>query len=111
MEYPQAELECAALEAHLAVPRGRDQNLCVSGLAQDRGVWLGVTDREEEGVFQGADGLPMENEGQTWGENQPNDNGDQDCVEVRKMESGFGFGQWNDWECTGNKNYPLCQLR
>ena len=77
-----------------------------------KGAWLGVTDRVEEGVFQGADGLPVNNEGQTWGDSQPNDfGGNEDCVEVRKQGSGIKFGQWNDRPCAGYEDYPLCQLR
>ena len=112
VEYGQAEQDCAALGAFLAVPRTRDQNLCVAGLAGLESIWLGVTDRQEEGVFQGADGRPVTgNEGQVWAAGHPdNDGGTEHCVEIRNDPPDFDFAEWNDWPCTGETNYPMCQL-
>ena len=112
VEYGQAEKDCASIGAHLAVPRSRNQNLCVAGLAGLERVWLGITDREQEGVFQGADGRPVTgNEGQVWSPGQPdNAGGREHCVEIRNEPPGFKFAEWNDWQCTGVKDFPMCQL-
>ncbi|XP_043221638.1 perlucin-like [Amphibalanus amphitrite] len=112
VEYAQAERECSLLGAHLAVPRSRQQSLCVAGLAGHEDVWLGITDRDEEGFFQGADGRPVtDNEGQVWSPTQPdNAGGVEHCVSSWKVKDGVRFGEWNDYPCTGIRLYPMCQL-
>ena len=117
VEYEQAERECSLLGggAHLAVPRSRQQSLCVAGLAGYEHVWLGITDREQEGFFVGADGRPVTgNEGQVWSPGQPdNAGGREHCMSSWKVRGGASpvrFGEWNDYPCTGLQLYPMCQL-
>ncbi|KAF0310281.1 CD209 antigen-like protein E [Amphibalanus amphitrite] len=97
---------CAALGAHLAVPRSDDENQCAMDVAVAAGksVWLGLTDVVTEGQFVGADGCGVVSaSGPQWGIGQPNDYQGQDYV------GGHPMG-WNDFRET-EPCYPLCQLQ
>ncbi|XP_037083319.1 C-type lectin 1-like isoform X1 [Pollicipes pollicipes] len=112
VSYDRAEQECAELDAHLAVPRTRNQNLCVAGLAGYERVWLGITDREEEGVFKAADGGVVTASEAHWSKGQPDNTVNlEHCVELWNPTTwpGVKFGEWNDWVCTGPA-FPMCQL-
>ncbi|XP_037081677.1 hepatic lectin-like [Pollicipes pollicipes] len=108
----RAVRQCATFGAHLAVPRTHNQNLCVAGLAGRERVWLGITDREEEGVFKAADGGVVTASEAHWSKGQPdNYKKSEDCVEMwnpatsRKIK----FGEWNDIRCNFHA-FPMCQL-
>ncbi|XP_043199911.1 uncharacterized protein LOC122369325 [Amphibalanus amphitrite] len=97
---------CAAIDAHLAVPRSDDENQCAMDVAVAAGksVWLGLTDVVTEGQFVGADGCGVVSaSGPQWGIGQPNDYQGQDYV------GGHPMG-WNDFRET-EPCYPLCQLQ
>ncbi|XP_043204664.1 lectin BRA-3-like [Amphibalanus amphitrite] len=112
VDHAQAERDCTALHAHLAVPRSRTENLCVAGLAGHENIWLGITDSAEEGVFRGPGGRAVTiSDGYVWASGQPDNWRDQeDCVEIRKVSEGYRFAEWNDDNCVATKKLPMCQL-
>jgi len=109
---------CFQERAILAVPRSRQENVCVANLAKDEEIWLGVTDRAQEGVWYGADGaLVPADAGHVWGVTQPDDFKHvntshplgEDCVEVGSAWVD-NFAEWNDEVCA-LENHPMCQWR
>ena len=109
--YEAAERRCAQLNSTLAIPRTVAENLCVAGLADGDRAWVGVTDRQTEGVFLAADGTPLEElSGYRWSSDQPDDTGEnEDCVEMNGM-GGKRYNAWNDLRCSHAAPMPMCQL-
>ena len=110
-DYESAERRCAQLNSTLAIPRTLAENLCVAGLANGKRTWLGVTDREKEGVFLAADGTPIaELHGFRWAPSQPDNYLDAEhCVEINGMNAVI-FNVWNDMPCANTTPLPMCQL-
>ena len=68
--------------------------------------WIGLTDRETEGVFvwESDKSVAMFTD---WTSGNPdNYNGNEDCIHIH---SGSIERQWNDINCDV-KLYPLCQI-
>ncbi|KAF0303753.1 Ladderlectin [Amphibalanus amphitrite] len=109
--YTEAESQCNALGAHLAVPRSDEENRCAIIAAGGTTVWLGLTDVVTEGQFVGADGCgTVPSTGPLWGTGQPNNaNGNQPYVVLGLMEAGVWYSEWNDYWGDESIN-PLCQL-
>ncbi|XP_076039153.1 CD209 antigen-like [Oratosquilla oratoria] len=82
---------CKDIGATLPIPKNDEENQYISSLTTTP-IWLGMEDKQEEGVFVSAeDGSPVTYF--NWGSSQPNNLDDnQDCVET----SG---GNWNDEYC------------
>ncbi len=97
VNWASAQALCVRLGADLFVPDSRGESDWVhrhalSVARQD--YWIGLSDREEEGVFAWVDGA--EREFAFWADGEPNDSGDgEDCAHLR------GDGRWNDGVCGG----------
>lgn len=106
LEAPDAAEYCANQGGALVQIDDADENAVVLAMATGRlneRWWIGGTDADEEGVFVGADGLPLAYT--NWGPNEPNDGGSgEDCIELRTD------GLWNDTGCTVRVNPFVCEL-
>ncbi|KAJ8027707.1 C-type mannose receptor 2 [Holothuria leucospilota] len=79
-------------ETRLAVARDAETNLFLSRLA-GRYIWLGLSDRTEEGVWKWIDGAPLEY--QKWAYNEPNNQGgNENCATLKYPDA-----RWNDLPC------------
>ena len=66
-----------------------------------RNFWSGANDIKTEGQFVDSAGNPLTF--QYWDPEEPNQSGDEDCVEIRT-----GHGRWNDVRCYA-KNSFVCE--
>lgn len=65
--------------------------------------WIGLSDRDEEGVFRWRDGAALE--WAHWARKQPDNDGcNQDCVALKKR----GDGTWHDTHCGQHRAF-ICR--
>ncbi|KAF0304114.1 hypothetical protein FJT64_023996 [Amphibalanus amphitrite] len=115
VNHTTAESQCAALGAHLAVPRSDEENQCAAAAAATAGtraVWTGLIELPAmEGVYTGADGcgaVPVQGR---WASLQPDDGGPgvaEDRVLIMSTGTVHAAG-WHD-NPAGARWQPLCQL-
>ena len=78
-------------------------------IAGVEGFWLGIHDRDNEGVFvYASDDLPIQ--WNNWKDGQPNNAGQgQDCV-VLKNDPDWN-GEWDDAKCDNVRSFPFVCFR
>ncbi|HMV66774.1 MAG TPA: C-type lectin domain-containing protein [Myxococcota bacterium] len=94
MTWQDAADFCEARGDYLVIPGDADEDAWVTSIYHDNGVhgWLGVTDAATEGTW-----LDVLGDAQTWQEwfsGEPNNSGDEDCVNIWSNIDG-----WNDADC------------
>ena len=104
-----AEDYCQGEGAHLTSILSEEENKFVAGLAPEQ-MWIGGTDKANEGSFEWTDGSPFSFT--SWGEGQPTNGGNQNgvtsgadnqnCMITNFLEA----GHWDDLWCTGAYNPP-----
>ncbi len=94
-----AQASCESVGLTLVEITDDDENGQVSAIQEQLGakVWIGLTDREVEGLFRWDSGAALV--GSHFDDGEPNDSGGEDCVELR---SGGG---WNDISCAVSNAY------
>ena len=101
--------QCAALGAHLAVPRSAEQRQCAVVAAGGVQVWLGITSLEKMGEYVGADGLgPLAAADLPWADGQPNDIAGQRLMALTPPGVTNWQEGWHDIADWFNAR-PLCQ--
>ncbi|XP_043200166.1 CD209 antigen-like isoform X2 [Amphibalanus amphitrite] len=110
VNYTEAENQCAALGAHLAVPRSNEENQCAKSIAGNSSVWLGLNDVATENQFVGDDGCgTVPSDSPFWARRQPNNqNGQSHVALVRPDIPALQLG-WHDF-LPSHPVSPLCQL-
>ena len=72
-----------------------------------RGVWIGLNDIRQEGVFYWVDGVLSNSTNTKWQSGEPNNGGNrEDCAELNY--SGHPLYTINDGQCTSNEP-ALCE--
>merc|ERR1712088_671661 len=69
--------------------------------------WIGGIDLHQEGVWTWMSGAPWSYE--HWGEGEPNQNGNEDCLAIDPQQAGYG---WMDLSCAGDNvvpRYAVCE--
>ena len=97
--WTDAEDFCQQAEGHLASIHSNVTNDFVAEGTKRRGLdrlWLGGNDIEEEGTWKWTDCTPWEDT--FWGGGEPNNLGEEDCLEVRSLK-------WNDLKCSGEQGF------
>ncbi|XP_077868118.1 C-type lectin domain family 4 member M-like [Saccoglossus kowalevskii] len=95
---------CMTYGADLASVHSGEENNFISklqGTPCENRMWIGLTDATFEGTFSWIDGTSVVYT--NWGDGEPNDSGDEDCVEM----DGMTF-EWNDAHCD-NTNPFICK--
>ncbi len=104
--FDEASSHCTALRGQLATIDDAEESAFLTPHLRVRS-WLGLTDRQQEGTFRTPDGA---NAGFTfWSAGEPNNSGDEDCVEAFADGSGPVAGSWNDAACTEKRAY-VCEF-
>lgn len=129
--FEDAHATCARADMHLAWIESESENAVIVSLAKDMQtgasrIWIGATDRENEGDWRWLDsdgvgqaafwsgGLPEEGgepvDGQyvNWGEDRPNDDNQdtaEDCLNFTLERDELTEGTWNDDAC--NASWPF----
>ncbi|XP_066303955.1 uncharacterized protein [Branchiostoma lanceolatum] len=102
--YDEAQQTCVADGGMLAMPKDSDINTFIRDLGQGGGHWIGLTDANNEGQWEFADGQTLASSGYSnWGPGEPNDASGEDCAELGLT------GLWNDNDCSGSSMF-ICQL-
>uniref|UniRef100_A0A3Q1HJU7 C-type lectin domain-containing protein n=1 Tax=Anabas testudineus TaxID=64144 RepID=A0A3Q1HJU7_ANATE len=68
-------------------------------------TWIGLTDKQTEGKWRWVDGTVLTTPS-FWAESEPNNEGDEDCAEIRHYDS---QNSWNDASCNIRK-YWICEI-
>jgi len=104
LTWDAAEDVCAAEGASLAMEKTDATHSYIKQTYQTK-MWIGVTDKAEEGALLFVDGTPVQES--YWGKGEPNNaDGNEDCVEMNWR----GTGKWNDAKCNHLSPF-LCQKR
>ncbi|XP_033637895.1 mannose-binding protein C-like [Asterias rubens] len=105
MAFDTAVITCAVMSGHVAVPTSLSEHQFIWDMVSEVAegpVWVGCTDREEEGKWVQVD--EVECSFFNWGPGEPNNAGGENCV---LMNPPFD-GSWNDGPCTW-PTYVVCQ--
>ncbi|XP_078526206.1 hepatic lectin-like [Lissotriton helveticus] len=104
--------ECLTSQADLLIINDQMEQLFISNKTKNESLWIGLTDRDQEGVWKWVKGLSLQSEA-FWGCNQP-DNSDnsgnaEDCATVGSITyCGGASSRWNDARC--EKKYKfICE--
>ncbi|XP_053533518.1 C-type lectin domain family 4 member M [Ictalurus punctatus] len=109
--WEESRHECRRTGADLVIINSREEQQFVSGLGLN--VWIGLTDREQEGEWKWVDNTPLESG--YWKNNEPNNivylYADEDCAEViSNIGSSSVISNWNDIHCNRYSN-GLCEKK
>ncbi|XP_066304554.1 lymphocyte antigen 75-like [Branchiostoma lanceolatum] len=101
--WQQARAACQTLQADLAsLATGLEQVWIGIQIPNINGHWIGLHDMSQEGSWQWTDGTPYSSTFTSWNPGEPNNVGDEDCVEVLQG------GGWNDHSCSVSRPY-ICE--
>ncbi|XP_044045919.1 CD209 antigen-like protein E isoform X2 [Siniperca chuatsi] len=70
-------------------------------------MWIGLTDRETEGVWKWVDGTPLTTSFWYFGEPNNYHGRNEDCIEIKYHDNG---NSWNDVVCE-NENLWICEKK
>ncbi|WAR01293.1 PLCL-like protein [Mya arenaria] len=107
--FAQSEEFCAENGGYLVHINNSSENDFLKDSARERSsrdYWIGLTDRETEGVFTWLDDGSQLDGFTDWPTSQPDDyRSNEDCAIIH---SAYDF-KWNDGVCNSNSPYPLCE--
>ncbi|XP_051061120.1 CD209 antigen-like protein A isoform X1 [Phodopus roborovskii] len=92
---------CRALGAHLVIVNSVEEQRFLKywHIRKNELTWIGLSDHRREGSWKWVDDSPLQLS--FWREGEPNNDGDEDCVELAE-------DKWNDRRCTAN-NFWVCE--
>ncbi|XP_052462195.1 CD209 antigen-like protein C [Carassius gibelio] len=99
---------CKDRGADLVIINTEEKQRFISSLVSER-VWIGLSDSENEGVMKWVDNSTLKQG--FWLKDQPNDSGNQDCIELnyeREKPGWSPLNSWNDFSCSVKKK-GICE--
>ncbi|KAG8519253.1 CD209 antigen [Galemys pyrenaicus] len=93
---------CKDMDAHMVVVNSAAEQKFIESwdLREEKRTWIGLSDHHNEGSWQWVDGSPLALS--FWRQGEPNNFGDEDCVELYK-------DGWNDGLCNF-ENAWICEM-
>ncbi|XP_026128108.1 C-type lectin domain family 4 member A-like [Carassius auratus] len=86
---------CRDRGADLVIINTEEKQRFISSLVSEK-VWIGLSDRENEGVMKWVDNSTLKQG--FWLKDEPNDyNGNEDCIELNYNREKPGWSPLNDW--------------
>uniref|UniRef100_UPI003AAA7813 uncharacterized protein isoform X1 n=1 Tax=Centroberyx gerrardi TaxID=166262 RepID=UPI003AAA7813 len=102
--WDQSRQACLQREADLVIINSREEQDFLSQFAV--AAWVGMTDRDEEGIWTWVDGTPVISDRLQWAPGQPDDTfGGEDCGDIRVMPNFIGL---NDYNCSAITSW-ICE--
>ncbi|CAO2630914.1 CD209 antigen-like protein 2 [Lemmus lemmus] len=95
---------CQNLGGYLVIINSFEEQLFLKywHIRKNELTWIGLSDQRHEGSWRWVDGTPLGlSVCSFWKEGEPNNNGDEDCVELLEEK-------WNDVRCAA-KNFWVCE--
>ncbi|XP_055014606.1 CD209 antigen-like protein E isoform X2 [Boleophthalmus pectinirostris] len=95
-DFDQSRKNCEVMGAQLVKLNNRREQGFLTGLTE--AAWIGMTDRNREGIWLWLDGTPVNRNELQWAPGQPDDsNGGEDCGDIRNQNNFVGL---NDAKCS-----------
>ncbi|XP_060744830.1 C-type lectin domain family 4 member M-like [Tachysurus vachellii] len=92
----ESRMDCRQRDADLVIINNKEEQEFVSKLLCSRKAWIGLNDRDTEGVWKWVDDTPLTTG--YWGHGEPNSKaGDEDCVITCEMSD--IVWNWADYPC------------
>eukprot|EP00094_Tigriopus_californicus_P000452 TCALIF_00439-PB protein Name:"Similar to MRC1 Macrophage mannose receptor 1 (Homo sapiens)" AED:0.06 eAED:0.07 QI:7/0.88/0.83/1/0.74/0.69/36/84/3089 len=113
MVWEDAAKECDLMGGTLISIKSEEKNTKMLDLVKNANVykmWLGATDKLEEGKFMWLDETPIDDGYMNWMEGQPsNDDPGEQCLSMLVQEDYFQEpGKWNDDKCDSTEKF-ICE--
>ncbi|XP_026128085.1 CD209 antigen-like [Carassius auratus] len=99
---------CRDRGADLVIINTEEKQRFISSLVSER-VWIGLSDRETEGIMKWVDNSPLKQG--FWLKDEPNNANNEDCIELNynREEPGWSpLNSWNDHSCSEKKK-GICE--
>ncbi|XP_018978290.2 CD209 antigen-like protein E [Cyprinus carpio] len=99
---------CRDRGADLVIINTEEKQRVISSLVSER-VWIGLSDREQEGNMKWVDNSPLKQG--FWLKGEPNNHNNEDCIELnynRRLPGWSTLNNWNDLPCFEKKR-GICE--
>ncbi|XP_042620388.1 C-type lectin domain family 4 member M-like isoform X1 [Cyprinus carpio] len=99
---------CRDRGADLLIINTEEKQRFISSLVSER-VWIGLSDREQEGIMKWVDNSPLKQG--FWLKGEPNNTDNEDCIELNYNREKPGWSpltSWNDCSCS-EKIKGICE--
>jgi C-type lectin domain family 3 protein B len=104
--WDNAQASCAANGGYLAIPDDLAENEFIRNLNAGQ-LWLGITDRMQEGTWVTLAGETVPPHFDNWGQGLPNGGNDENCVQILTSAGGQD-GDWDDSDCPNDRR-AICE--
>ncbi|XP_034044176.1 CD209 antigen-like protein C [Thalassophryne amazonica] len=108
--WQESQDDCLARDAHLVIINSNEEQ--EFSKIFNRPLWIGLTDRETEGIWKWVDGTPLTIRFWNAGQANHHHGETQDCVEIAEPPRLLFFlhqgNDWNDVPC-GKQNFWMCE--
>ncbi|XP_058240771.1 C-type lectin domain family 4 member M-like [Hemibagrus wyckioides] len=78
--WTESRQDCIGREADLVIINTKEEQEFLTTHLGNREAWIGLSDRDREGVWKWVDGTPLITD--SWESGEPNNVGDEDCAVI-----------------------------